>query len=88
MSPFRSPLAPAETGSTAQEAAKGQLSDVSPEPSCPQNPQNPPEANILLQWADEYNVPSRGPEVHPGRPMGQEAHIHIGNVNHIPVRPD
>jgi RHS repeat-associated protein len=43
------------------------------------------EADTLLEWADEYGLPSRGPEVHPGRPFGQFPHIHIGPVNHIPV---
>ena len=44
------------------------------------------EAQTLRQWADEVGLPSRGPEAHPGRPFGQYPHIHIGPVNHIPVR--
>lgn len=36
----------------------------------------------------EAGVPVRGPESHPGRPMGQQEHIHVGPVNHIPVKPD
>ncbi|MCK6486078.1 MAG: RHS repeat-associated core domain-containing protein [Phycisphaerae bacterium] len=44
------------------------------------------EARILREWACEYGVPFRGPELHPGRPFGQFPHIHIGPVNHIPVR--
>jgi RHS repeat-associated protein len=44
------------------------------------------EAKILGGWAKEYGMPFRGPEVHPGRPFGQFPHIHVGPVNHIPVR--
>ena len=44
------------------------------------------DANTLLQWADEYNVPHRGPEVHPNRPYGQDPHIHIGPVDHIFIK--
>jgi hypothetical protein len=43
------------------------------------------QAEILLEWAREYGLPHRGPEVHPGRKF-KEPHIHIGPVNHIPVR--
>jgi RHS repeat-associated protein len=46
----------------------------------------PEEAQALRQWADEVGLPSRGPEAHPGRPYGQYPHIHIGPVDHIPVR--
>jgi hypothetical protein len=42
------------------------------------------EANILRDWAKEYNVPFRGPESHPSRPFSQP-HIHIGPINHVPV---
>jgi RHS repeat-associated protein len=45
------------------------------------------EAKTLRQWADELNVPSRGPEQHPGRPFGQYPHMHVGPVNHLPVLP-
>lgn len=41
------------------------------------------DAETLLKWADEYNVPGRGPEVHPNRPFGKNEHIHIGPVDHI-----
>ena len=51
------------------------------------NPIDADDAATLRQWADEYGVPSRGPEVHPNRPVGKNPHIHIGNVDHIPVQP-
>jgi RHS repeat-associated protein len=44
------------------------------------------EAGILKGWAAEYKLPFRGPEVHPQRPFGRFPHIHIGPVNHLPVR--
>lgn len=44
------------------------------------------EAQTLLDWGNEYNVPSRGPEVHPNRPFNVP-HIHVGPVGHIPVIP-
>lgn len=44
------------------------------------------EAMILREWATEYGVRFRGPEAHVGRPFGQYLHIHVGPVNHIPVR--
>lgn len=44
-----------------------------------------PEAQIFLDWAKEYNVPARGPEVHPTRNYNSP-HIHVGSVDHIPVR--
>jgi hypothetical protein len=31
--------------------------------------------------------PARGPEVHSGQPFGQFPHIHIGHVNHLPLKP-
>jgi len=43
------------------------------------------EADTLLQWAKEYGVPSRAPEIHPGRAF-EFPHIHVGPVNHIRVR--
>jgi RHS repeat-associated protein len=43
------------------------------------------EAEILREWADEFDVPFRGPEEHPGRPFGSQPHIHVGSQNHIPV---
>ena len=46
----------------------------------------PPEANTMIEWAREYGVPSRGPEQHPNRPHGRNPHIHVGPINHIPVR--
>jgi RHS repeat-associated protein len=44
------------------------------------------EADILKRWGDEYGVPVRGPEVHPNRPYGKNPHIHVGPVDHIPVK--
>jgi len=44
------------------------------------------EAQTLLNWADEYGLPGRGPEIHPDR-LFDIWHIHIGPVNHIPVFP-
>jgi GNAT superfamily N-acetyltransferase len=44
------------------------------------------EAQTLLNWAKEYGLPFRGPEAHPGRGFGSNPHIHIGPVNHIPVK--
>jgi hypothetical protein len=46
----------------------------------------PQDAEILKDWAREYGVPARGPEVHPGRPYGKDPHIHIGGRDHIPVK--
>jgi hypothetical protein len=43
------------------------------------------EADILIGWAKEYGLPWRGPEVHPRRKFN-EPHIHIGPINHIPVK--
>jgi RHS repeat-associated protein len=49
---------------------------------------NPADAQTLLDWAKEYKVkPVRGPESHPNRPHGKTPHIHVGPVNHIPVKP-
>lgn len=48
----------------------------------------PEEADTLREWAEEYEVPFRGPEQHPGRgqPTSRAPHIHVGGVGHIPVR--
>jgi len=46
----------------------------------------PQEAEILKDWAREYGVPARGPEVHPNRPYGKNPHIHVGGRGHIPVK--
>ena len=43
------------------------------------------DAAVLREWAEEYNIPSRGPESHPGRGYGQHPHIHIGPINHTRV---
>ena len=44
------------------------------------------EAEILQEWAEEFEVPFRGPEAHPGRGFGSLPHIRVGPINHIPVR--
>jgi RHS repeat-associated protein len=44
------------------------------------------EAEILQEWAEEFDVPFRGPEAHPGRGFGSLPHIRVGPINHIPVR--
>jgi RHS repeat-associated protein len=46
---------------------------------------SPEDAETLREWAEEYDVPFRGPEEHPGRPIGSQPHIHVGSQNHIPV---
>lgn len=46
----------------------------------------PNEVNILKDWANEYKMPFRGPEVHPNRPFGKEPHFHLGPINHVKVR--
>jgi RHS repeat-associated protein len=43
------------------------------------------EAAVLGEMAREVGLPVRGPESHPDRPYSGE-HIHIGPVNHIPVK--
>jgi RHS repeat-associated protein len=46
------------------------------------------EAEILVNWGKEvgFGDRARGPESHPNRPFGKEPHIHVGPVNHLPVR--
>lgn len=44
------------------------------------------QAKILEQWAKEYQLPYRPPEVHPNRPFGKEPHFHLGPINHIPIK--
>jgi len=51
-----------------------------------ENPISLSEANHLLDFVREYNIPSRGPEIHPDRPTVNFPHIHIGPVDHIRVR--
>ncbi len=46
---------------------------------------SPEDVEVLREWAEEYDVPFRGPEEHPGRPIGSQPHIHVGSQNHIPV---
>ena len=45
------------------------------------------DANILMDWAKEYNVPAHGPEIHPDRPgvASNILHFHIGKTGHIPI---
>lgn len=43
------------------------------------------EAEILKEWAKEYNLPFRGPEIHPNRNFNIP-HIHLGPINHLPVK--
>ncbi len=44
------------------------------------------DAATLKQWGAEYGVPVRGPEVHPNRSHGKKPHLHVGPVDHIPVK--
>jgi RHS repeat-associated protein len=44
------------------------------------------DAETFKEWAEEYEVPFRGPETHPKRGFGANPHIHVGPINHIPVR--
>jgi hypothetical protein len=44
------------------------------------------EAKTLIQWAKEYGVTGRGPEMHVKR-IFNKLHIHIGPVDHINVLP-
>jgi molybdopterin biosynthesis enzyme len=48
---------------------------------------SPAQADVMRQWAQEHGLLFRGPEVHPGRPFGQFPHVHIGPIDHIPVKP-
>ena len=49
------------------------------------NPIGTGEGETLVEWGDEYGVPSHGPEVHPNRPFNVP-HVHVGPVDHIPVQ--
>jgi hypothetical protein len=40
------------------------------------------DAQVLRDWANELNLPSRGPESHDD----DFEHIHIGPINHIPIK--
>lgn len=42
------------------------------------------DAETLLEWAKEYNLPAHGPERHMNRKFKDE-HIHIGPVDHIKI---
>jgi RHS repeat-associated protein len=46
---------------------------------------SPEDAEALREWAEEYDVPFRGPEEHPSRGFGSQPHVHVGPVDHIPV---
>lgn len=52
---------------------------------CKRKGVTPEEADTLRKWADEYGVPSRGPEQHSKRNY-KDPHIHVGPVDHITVR--
>ncbi len=43
------------------------------------------EANILMNWADEYNISWHGPEIHPDRSGAASniLHYHSGKQGHI-----
>jgi len=47
----------------------------------------PADAQAYRDLGKESGVPVRGPETHPKRPYGREPHIHVGPVDHIPVKP-
>jgi RHS repeat-associated protein len=44
------------------------------------------QVRILRAWAKEYGLRFRGPEMHPERGFGRIPHVHVGPVDHIPVR--
>jgi RHS repeat-associated protein len=44
----------------------------------------PEDAEALKEWAEEYGVTFRGPEIHPNRNFNVP-HVHIGPISHIPV---
>lgn len=47
------------------------------------------EADTLVEWGKEVGFDeeiARGPESHPDRKFGKYKHIHIGPVNHLPVK--
>jgi len=44
------------------------------------------EAKNLVDRARKAGLPARGPESHPNRPQGKDPHIHVGPVDHIPVK--
>ena len=47
---------------------------------------SPEDAEVLREWAEEYDVPFRRDEGHPNRPLWEEPHYKIGSQNHIPER--
>jgi hypothetical protein len=44
------------------------------------------QVEILRNWAKELGIPFRGIETHPNRPVVNFPHIHVGPVDHIPVK--
>lgn len=44
------------------------------------------DAEVLREWAEEYDISFRGPESHPGRGFGKNPHYRLGPVNHIPAK--
>jgi RHS repeat-associated protein len=47
---------------------------------------SPDDVKVLKTWGDEYGVKVRGPETHPRRPHGKKPHIHVGPIDHIPMK--
>jgi RHS repeat-associated protein len=47
---------------------------------------SPEDAEVLREWAEEFDVPFRRDEGHPNRPLWKEPHYKIGSQNHIPER--
>ena len=43
------------------------------------------DAKILKEWAKKYDLPFRGPEIHPNRNF-KDPHIHLGPIDHIPIK--
>jgi hypothetical protein len=46
------------------------------------------DAGAYKELGKEAGVPVRGPESHPGRPYGEDMHIHVGPIDHIPIKPE
>jgi hypothetical protein len=44
------------------------------------------DAKVLVELGNQSNIPSRGSEAHPNRPQVKNRHIHVGLINHIPVK--
>jgi len=46
------------------------------------------DAEAYKDLGSEADVDVRGPEAHPERKHGKKPHIHVGPINHIPVKED